>query len=62
MSENIALANLIISSISIFMIPLITAIVNCLSRVKKSHCCGTDIDLESQQKISNKDLLNKNQI
>jgi hypothetical protein len=57
MSDNIVLANLIISSLSIFLIPLIGGIVNCMTRVKHSRCCkSSEIDFDENNKKNNNSI------
>jgi hypothetical protein len=52
MDNNILIANLIISCISLFLTPLVTAFANFLMRTRVSKCCGgIEIDLDSPKDI-----------
>ena len=50
MSDNLIIANLVISTMSIFLIPIINGIVSCMSRVKHSKCCNSDLEFDSIKK------------
>jgi hypothetical protein len=50
MSESLIIANLVISSISIFLIPIVSSLVSCIGRIRHSKCCGSETELEPLSK------------